>query len=133
MEKNWIRPDSGGSHGELLCVATYLPVRQWRSVIPFIRMSFRIEKQVRQSPGLVRYGLRTNLPRKQFWTLSVWEGRKPMMGFVSAQPHQTAVKNFEQWAGTGAAFAEWTADRANFSWEAALEKLKNPTFYYKAE
>lgn len=133
MEKHWVRPDSSESHKELLCIATFLPVRRWRSVIPFLRMSFKVEKQIRQSSGLVRYGLRTNLPRKQFWTLSVWADRKATMSFVSAEPHQTAVRNFERWAGAGAAFVEWTTGDAGFSWKTALEKLKNPTFYYKPE
>ncbi|MGH9451679.1 MAG: antibiotic biosynthesis monooxygenase [Terriglobia bacterium] len=132
MEKNWVRPVSPEGAGEFLCIATYLPVRRWRHIIPFVRLSFRIEKQLKKSPGLMRYGLHTNLPRKQFWTLSVWADRQEMNNFVSREPHTAAVKKFDQWAGTGAAFAEWESQNASFPWAKALEELTHPKFYHES-
>lgn len=131
MEKKWIQSDSAGE--KFFCIATFLPVRRWRHVVPFIRLSMRIEAQLKQSPGLARYGLKTNLPRKHFWTLSAWNDRMAMRDFVEAEPHQTAVRRFEQWAGPGAAFVEWEGPRPDFLWAEALERLKNPTFYYRPE
>lgn len=133
MEKNWLRTEPLKEGAKLLCIATFLPVRRWGHVIPFMRMSLRIEKQVRQSPGLVRYGLRTNLPKKRFWTLSVWDDRKAMSAFISREPHATAVKKFEGWAGAGAAFAEWEETRTDFPWDVAFEKLTHPAFYYEPQ
>lgn len=129
MEKKWVRPGIEGD--KFLCIATFLPVRRWRDVVPFIRLSMKIESQLKQTPALVRYGLKTNLPRKHFWTLSVWNGRIDMRDFIEAEPHQTAVRSFEQWAGPGAAFVEWESSKLAFTWGEALERLKNPTFYYR--
>ncbi|MGH9406882.1 MAG: hypothetical protein ACRD3D_13755 [Terriglobia bacterium] len=130
MEKHWTR--AGGATGEkFICVVTFLPVRRWRDIVAFIRMSVRIEAQLKRSPSLVGYGLKTNLPGKQFWTLSVWNERRAVNGFVGSEPHATAVKRFERWAGPGAAFAEWESAHSQPSWDEALKKLETPTFYYQ--
>lgn len=129
MEKKWVKQGIEGD--KFLCIATFLPLRRWRDVVPFIRLSMKIESQIKQTPGLVRYGLKTNLPRKHFWTLSVWNDRMAVRDFVEAEPHQTAVRLFEQWAGPGAAFVEWESSQPAFTWADALERLKNPTFYYR--
>ncbi|MGH9401764.1 MAG: hypothetical protein ACRD2P_06625 [Terriglobia bacterium] len=128
MEKKWGRAGIAGE--KFLCVATFLPVRRWRYIAPFLWLSFRIETHLKQSPGLVRYGLKTDIPRKHFWTLSMWNDRMDVEGFVASEPHRTAVKHFEKWAGPGAAFVEWESSRSEPFWAEALERLKSPTFYY---
>ena len=116
---------------ELLCVATYLPLRRYRDIIPFMRMTFRIEKQLKGSPGLVRYGLRTDIPKKRFWTFSVWKDKASANSFVREQPHHQAVELFARWAGKGAAFVEWSSAEAPIDWGKAMERLRIPMFYYK--
>jgi hypothetical protein len=116
---------------EFTSVATYLPVRKWQYVIPFLRLSFRIEQQLRRTDGIVRYGLRTNLFRKKFWTYSVWKDPKAIPPFVAAEPHATAVRKFSEWAAEGAAFSQWQNDDGKVDWEEAERRLKNPTYYYK--
>lgn len=132
MEK-WVKVNPPDGSQELLCIATFLPLKKWKYLLPFLRMSLRVEKQIKRSPALVRYSLRTDLPHKHFWTLSVWNERGGMNTFVSAEPHATAVRRFEQWAGPGAAFVEWKAAGEAPNWAIALEKLKTPTFYYQAQ
>jgi hypothetical protein len=88
-----------------------------------------VEQQLRKSDGLIRYGLKTDLPHKRFWTHSVWKGRGNIGAFVAAQPHATAVKMFSQWAGKGAAFVKWDNADGKVDWDEA-DWLKNPTFYY---
>jgi hypothetical protein len=116
---------------ELTSIATFLPVRKWRHVIPFFRMARRVEQQARKSEGLVRYGLKTDFPHRQFWTYSVWRNRKAVGSFVAAEPHATAVKLFSRWAGKGAAFVEWNDPDGKIDWAEADRRLKNPTFYYQ--
>ncbi len=128
----WNKLSPAGDDAELLHVATYLPLKGWRHVIPFLAMSMRIEKQLKHSSGVVSYGLRAKVANRHFWTLSIWTDRKRMNEFINSEPHRTAVKRFAQWAGRGAAFAEWAAvDDQDAIWTTALEKLKNPTFYYQ--
>jgi quinol monooxygenase YgiN len=117
--------------GEFTSIATYLPVKKWRHVIPFLRMSGRVEQQLRRTEGAVRYGLKTDLPHKRFWTYSVWKDRQAIGPFVAAEPHATAVKRFAEWAGQGAAFVEWKNPDGAVDWEEADRQLKKPTFYYK--
>ncbi len=78
---------------EYLCVAKFLPVRGWMNVIPFLQMSSRIQEQLGRSEGVVRYGVRTDIPRKRFWTLSVWTDEKLMRAFVETEPHLTAIRS----------------------------------------
>ncbi len=54
-----------------------------------------------------------------------------MDGFVPAEPHDEAVRRFKGWAAKGAAFVEWNSTNGSIDWDAAMQKLKNPTYYYK--
>jgi hypothetical protein len=42
------------------------------------------------------------------------------------------MKKFEEWAGDGSAFADWTSSSSSIDWEEeeAIRRLQNPTFYY---
>ena len=83
---------------ELVSIATFLPVRRWIDVIPFLRMSSKVSGQFMKS-DVVRFGVKTDLLHKRFWTVSVWSDRVAMRRFVAAEPHATAVKKFAKWAG----------------------------------
>jgi len=123
----------GGSDGsEFHCIATFLPVRSWGYVIPFLKMSGRVEEQLKQTPGLSRYSVRADFLHKRFWTLTVWKDKKFVESFVQEEPHAEAVRKFKDWAGEGAAFVEWNSTNSGIDWDTAMQKLKAPTFYYKA-
>ncbi len=116
---------------EFISIATYLPVKKWRHIIPFFRMSGRVEQQLRRTDGVVRYGLKTDLLHKRFWTYSVWKNRQAVGQFVTGEPHATAVKKFAEWAGEGAAFVRWENTDGKVDWEDASRRLQNPTFYFQ--
>jgi hypothetical protein len=116
---------------DLICIATFLPVRRWMDIIAFLQMSFRVERQLKELQGVVRYGLRVDIPRKYFWTFSVWKDRASVNAFVAADPHATAVGKFQHWAGEGAAFVEWDSSDGKIDWNETLRRLQNPTFYYR--
>ncbi|MDE3181448.1 MAG: hypothetical protein KGM47_17530, partial [Acidobacteriota bacterium] len=63
MEKKWIKPGADGKADKFFCVATFLPVKRWWSIPAFLKMSLRVEAQLKHTPGLLRYGLKTDLPR----------------------------------------------------------------------
>ena len=126
-----VEVEGDGESKEFLCIATFLPVRSWRYVIPFFRLTGRVQKQLEHTKGLARYGLRMEPLSKKFWTFTVWKGKEFMESFVPAQPHNEAVTEFKEWAGEGAAFVEWTDTNGSIDWETGMEKLRNPTFYYK--
>ncbi len=94
MPRKQVEVNQVDSATKFLCVATFFTVGKWRHVIPFLRMSSRVQKQLKESPGLVRYGLRmdlTNLLRKQYISVSVWTDRSSMHAFVRSEPHAEAV------------------------------------------
>lgn len=119
------------SNIQFLCIATFLPVRSWFHVIPFLRMSPQIQRQLKKTDGLIRYDLRAKLLHKHFWTLSVWKDIAAATAFIVTEPHATAVGKFEKWAGRGAAFVEWKSSDDRIDWDEALQRLQNPMFYYQ--
>ncbi|HEV2390183.1 MAG TPA: hypothetical protein VGS04_05605 [Nitrososphaerales archaeon] len=123
-----VNPPTGS---DFVSVATFLPVRRWIDVVPFLRMSSKVTGQL-QASDVIRFGLKTDLPRKRFWTLSVWADRESMRRFVTAEPHATAQRKFGKWAGRGAAFVEWKNTDGAIDWAEAKDRLKTPSFYYKA-
>jgi heme-degrading monooxygenase HmoA len=110
---------------EYICIATVFPLGRWWHLIPFLRMSSQVETQLKRSPGLVRYGLRSDLPHKRFWTLSVWTDRESVNAFVSGEPHATAIRRLPQWVASDVPFgsAEWTSADGSIDWNEALVQL----------
>ncbi len=96
----------------------------------FVLHSSKVIKQAKQSRGMVDYAVKADFPKKHFWTLSIWKDRESMRQFVMAEPHFTAMKKFEVWAGEGSAFADWISSSRSIDWEEAMRRLQNPTFYY---
>jgi len=111
-------------------VVTFLPLKSWRYMISFQLMTSKVLKQAKQSHGIVNYAVKADFPKKHFWTLSIWNDRHSMRQFVMTDPHITAMKKFEEWAGDGSAFADWTSSSSSIDWEEAMRRLQNPTFYY---
>ena len=111
-------------------VVTFLPLKSWLYMISFQLMTSKVLKQAKQSHGIVNYAVKADFPKKHFWTLSIWEDRESMRQFVMTEPHITAMKKFEEWAGDGSAFADWTSSSSSIDWEEAMRRLQKPTFYY---
>jgi hypothetical protein len=128
-----VEVNGDGENSEFHCIATFLPIRKWRHVVPFLRMTMRVEKQLKQTRGLARYSLRADALHKQFWTFTVWQKKEFVEEFVIREPHAYAVQRFKEWAGEGAAFVEWTGTNGSIDWNTAVQKLQNPTFYYNAK
>lgn len=111
-------------------VVTFLPLKSWRYMISFQLMTSKVLKQAKQSHGIVNYAVKADFPKKHFWTLSIWSDPHSMRQFVMTEPHITAMKKFEEWAGDGSAFADWTSSSSSIDWEEAMRRLQSPTFYY---
>jgi quinol monooxygenase YgiN len=125
--------DSTNQGQPFVVVATYLPLRRYRDVISFVRLSGRVEAQLRASRGAIRYALKTDIPRKRFWTLSVWSSDESMSSFSRSEPHRTAMKKFYDWGTEKAAIVEWTSNDGKIDWGEAEEKLQRPMFQFRLE
>ncbi len=122
-----------GKQSNFMFVATFLPLKSWKYMIPFQQMTSKVLKQIKLSKGVVNYAVKADFPRKYFWTLSIWKDQDSLRRFVTAKPHATAVKKFTEWSGNDSAFVEWTSQSDAIDWVEALKKLQNPTFYYKKD
>jgi hypothetical protein len=116
---------------EFLWVATFLPLKSWKYMIPFQLMTSKVLKQVKETKGVMNYAVKADFPKRHFWTLSIWKDQDSLRHFVKAEPHATAIKKFTEWAGEGSAFVEWISSSDTIDWTVAMERLKSPTFYYK--
>jgi len=77
---------------EYLVLLTALPLKRLRDLGRFLLYTVRIQGQLRQTPGLLGYALRAQVLRRQFWTLSVWEGAAALQQFVHEHPHHQVMR-----------------------------------------
>jgi hypothetical protein len=100
-------------------------------MISFQLMTWKVLKQVKRSEGIVNYAVEPNFRKKHFWTFSIWKDKASLRWFISQEPHATAVKKFEIWAGKSFAFVEWPSQSHKMDWREVLQRFQNPTFYYR--
>lgn len=81
---------------QYVCVASVLPVRRWRHVMAFVRLSMKVREQMQASPGLVSGNIRADFLRKRFYTYTVWRDKASMLAFMRTEPHATAMRRFAQ-------------------------------------
>ena len=120
-------------HTNFLCIVTYLPLRRWSQLPSFVWTNLCIEQQLKRASGLIRYGLKADVLRKQFWSFSVWADRAAVAAFIHAHPHATAMTRLDRWAAPGAAFVEWQSLHGQIDWDEALQRLKHPTGHYTSQ
>ena len=117
--------------GQLFYSPTLLPLKSHFSIPGFMRLSMRIVAQLRSTEGVVRYGVKTDLPRKTFQTFTVWTDPEAMRAFVRTELHRAAVARFWDWRQEGSgATVEWTETDRPVSWPEINERLKEPTFVF---
>ena len=54
------------TQGNYTHVATFLPLKGWRYMIPFQLMTSKVLKQAKQSDGMVDYAVKADFPKKHF-------------------------------------------------------------------
>ena len=117
---------------ELFYASTVLPLCRYRYIPGFMRLSLGVKSQLKKSAGAVRFAIRTDMPKKTFYTFSVWESPELMREFVRVEPHATAIARFWEWrAPDGGATHEWTERGSrDVPWAEIEERLREPTFRY---
>jgi hypothetical protein len=51
---------------EFLWVATFLPLKSWKYMIPFQLMTSKVLKQVKETKGVMNYAVKADFPKKHF-------------------------------------------------------------------
>ena len=118
--KELAKPDASK---EYLAIVTYLPVKHYRTVPSVAKHSYKVEKQLIETQGLIGYSMGSKLWTKQFWTVSVWEDEAALMAFALSGAHKDIMARL--YTDMGATkFARWKVLGADvpLTWEVALEK-----------
>ena len=85
--KPWATVSQADPDREYLVPLTELPLQRFRDLGAFLLYTWRIRGQLRHTPGLLGYSLRARILKRQFWTLSVWDGEAALHQFVIENPH----------------------------------------------
>jgi hypothetical protein len=115
--------DSRPLDGSVVKAATILPIRRYRHLPGFLRANSAIVRELKGSPGLVRFAVRAHLIQRRFYTLSVWRDRPSIVRFVRSPPHARAMGQFEHWRDSGAKFVDWPSPDARLDWTEGLRRL----------
>ena len=110
---------------QVTAVATRLKLLNWLQVRRFFRVNGAIERQLKDTPGLISYRLRADFLRLRFSTLSVWKGDEAIDAFVKSGSHREAMAEFDEMAVRGeSSFVRWsTADLQGITWEEGRRRL----------
>ncbi len=118
--KELAKPDASK---EYLAIVTYLPVKHYRTVPSVAKHSYKVEKQLIETQGLIGYSMGSKPWTKQFWTVSVWEDEAALMAFAFSGAHKDIMARL--YTDMGATkFARWKVLGTDvpLTWEVALEK-----------
>lgn len=121
MDSPWKTLAKVAEDSEYIALLSYLPLKTYRAIPRFLQFSFQIQKQLRDTPGVIGYSLRAKLFNRDFWTLSVWENEKALMDFVAENPHGQAMKAMVPYMGPSK-FTQWKvkASALPLCWEEAI-------------
>ena len=121
--KPWVTFRQPDPDREYLVLLSELPLQCFRDLGVFLLYTWRIQGQLRRTPGVLGYSLLAHIFKRQFWTLSVWESEAALQQFVVDNPHgevMTALQgkmgqtHFMRWSIRGSAFPP--------SWQDALTR-----------
>jgi len=121
--KPWVTFQPTEPGGEYLALLTELPLRRWRDLPRFVRYSLAIQRQLKDTPGVIGYSLNAHLFARRFWTLSVWQDDAALAQFVGRTPHSNAMTGLAGRMGA-TRFVRWTIHGSDYpiAWPAALER-----------
>lgn len=103
-------------------VATRMKVGRLRHLPAFLVATVLAAWQARKSPGFVRGQLRAE-PGGAYWTLTVWETGRPMVGFRDSGAHARMAPKLARWASE-AVFGVWSTASTDLpGWAEVSERV----------
>jgi hypothetical protein len=109
---------------DYLVMASRLPLTSFATLPRFIGLTLAVVRQLERTPGLVGYSLLAQPMKKTFWTLSAWNGKQDLDGFVTTMPHLAVMGKLRRHMGP-TRFTTWTAAGSALpvGWDEAVERL----------
>jgi quinol monooxygenase YgiN len=83
----WRTFGSPDANGDFVALLSYLPLKSYWRLLPFVAYTAQIMKPLEKAEGLFGYSLLARPLSKRFWTLSVWKNEDALRAFVQHPPH----------------------------------------------
>ena len=87
----WVAVADRDPTKDYVVLLTYLPLKRLTSTPAFLRDVQRIRGQLSRASGLIGYSMRARPLRREYWTLSVWDGERALLDFVRHRPHSDVM------------------------------------------
>lgn len=109
---------------EYFVFASSLPLRRYRWTGQLFRGAKAVREQLDATSGLVGFSLLARPGRKQYATLSVWDGEDALRAFAEAEPHRQLMADLSTVMGA-TKFVHWriSGSEGRPSWREALRRL----------
>ena len=124
-EKKWQSFAKPNPDKEYLALISYLPLKSFWKLPTFLSYTLAIERQLKESRGIIGYSLLAHLLFKKFWTLSVWEDEGALMEFVRKGEHKETMIGLRGRLGN-TKFVKWKVRGSEIPppWEHAFRHLE---------
>lgn len=105
----WVSRASVEENKEYLAMVSYFRLKGLRVMPSFALNSFRIERQLLSSDGLIGHSSGAKLADFEFWSVTVWRDELALQAFVRTQPH-TRIMEVMRPAVVRSEFIRWQVD-----------------------
>jgi quinol monooxygenase YgiN len=111
-------------NGDFVALLSYLPLKSYWRVLPFVVYTAQVVKQLAAAEGLLGYSLLARPLSKRFWTLSAWKNEEALQAFVRHPPHQRIMTALAPHMDK-TKFVHWTVKGSQLplKWDDALPRL----------
>ena len=123
--KPWTSISSPSRDGDYVALLSYLPLKSYGRILPFMYYTMQINQQLASAPGLVGYSLLGRPLSKRFWTLSAWESEEALRAFVQRPPHVRVMSALAAHMDK-TEFVRWPVKGSQLplNWDEALARLR---------
>jgi hypothetical protein len=120
----WKMAETPVAGNRYLALISFLPVRHFRAIPKFFRLTSAIQRQLRTAPGLIGYSLDARPFARKFWTLSVWRDQRSLMDFVRRLPHSRITQQLATYVGKSQ-FVQWQVEAQDIplDWNSAKARI----------
>ena len=120
----WRTFGSPNPNSDFVALLSYLPLKSYWRVFPFVFYTVQVVKQLESAQGLVGYSLLARPFSKRFWTLSAWKNDEALRGFVQHPPHVSIMTALAPHMDK-TKFVRWTVKGSDLPlrWDEALRRL----------
>ncbi len=120
----WRTFGSPEPNSDFVALLSYLPLKSYWRVFPFVFDTAQVVKQLASAQGLLGYSLLARPLSKRFWTLSAWENEKALAAFVQHPPHRNIMTALAQHMDK-TQFVRWPVKGSQLplQWDDALRRF----------